>query len=246
MSAPCEFADFIRHQGFEPPACIEPGRFVRFSTNDKRRDDAGYAKLFADCEGGIVGDFRTGNEWVWQGRRESTLSDAERIARREQIELAKREAQAQQEREHAKARERAAMIWKAATPASADHPYLSRKRVSAVATLREMDAGAAAAILGYAPKSGGDQLAGRLLVAPVKVGDALSTLELIDGDGRKSAIYGGAKAGGYWAAQALPDGDGDGLTVLIGEGVATVLSAREATGHPSIAALSAGNLPAVA
>ncbi len=114
-------------------------------------------------------------------------------------------------------------------------------------TLREIDAGATAAILGYVPKSQDDPLAGRLLVAPVKVGNALSTCELIDGEGRKAALAGrGTRAGGYWAAQPLPDGDGTGLTLLIGEGVATALSAKEASGHPSLAALSAGNLPAVA
>ena len=116
-----------------------------------------------------------------------------------------------------------------------------------MATLREIDAGAAAAILGYAPKSGGDLLTGRLLVVPVKQGDGTSTLELIDGDKRKAALAGrGSKVGGYWATERLPDGDGAGLTLLIGEGVATVLSASEATGHPAIAALSSGNLPAVA
>ncbi|PIV89415.1 MAG: hypothetical protein COW48_00655, partial [Hydrogenophilales bacterium CG17_big_fil_post_rev_8_21_14_2_50_63_12] len=136
--------------------------------------------------------------------------------------------------------------WKAGTD-PAGNPYLSRKRVSPVATLREIDAGAAAAILGYVPKSGGEPLAGRLLVVPVKQGDRLSTLELIDGDKRKAALAGrGTKTGGYWAAQPLPEGDGDGLTLLIAEGVATVLSGKEASGHPAIAALSAGNLPAVA
>lgn len=146
--------------------------------------------------------------------------------------------------ERAEAAKKSAAIWKAATEAKPDHPYLVRKRVSPVATLREIDADTAAAILGYAPKSSGEPLAGRLLVAPVKIGDGLSTLELIDQDGRKSAIYGGAKAGGYWAAQQLHDGDG--LILLIGEGVATVLTTKEASGHPAIAALSAGNLSAVA
>ena len=150
-------------------------------------------------------------------------------------------------RERADTAKKAAAILKAATEAKADHPYLARKRVSPVATLREIDAGAAAAILGYPPKSGGDQLAGRLLVVPVKQGDGLSTLELIDGDKRKAALAGrGSKVGGYWATERLPDGDGAGLTLLIGEGVATVLSASAATGHPGIAALSSGNLPAVA
>lgn len=146
--------------------------------------------------------------------------------------------------ERAEAAKKSAAVWKAATEAKADHPYLERKQVLPVATLREIDADAAAAILGYAPKSSGEPLVGRLLVAPVKVGDGLSTLELIDEEGRKTAIYGGAKAGGYWAAQQLPEGDG--LTLLIGEGVATVLTAKESSGHPAIAALSAGNLLAVA
>jgi putative DNA primase/helicase len=141
---------------------------------------------------------------------------------------------------------KAAAIYKAATE-PVNNPYLARKRVSPVATLREIDAGAAAAILGYTPNSRGDLLTGRLLVVPVKQGDRLSTLELIDGDKRKAALAGrGSKAGGYWATERLPDGDGDGLTLLIGEGVATVLSAKEASGHPAIAALSSGNLPTVA
>jgi putative DNA primase/helicase len=72
-------------------------------------------------------------------------------------------------------------------------------------------------------------------------------VELIDEVGKKAALQGrGTKAGGFWATERLPDGDGAGLTLLIGEGVATVLSASAATGRPGIAALSSGNLPAVA
>ena len=172
----------------------------------------------------------------------------EEIAERKRI-AAERAAQEEAEiaRERADTAKKAAAILKAATEAKANNPYLTRKQVSPVATLREIDASTAAAILGYPPKSGGDPLAGRLLVVPVKQGDGISTLELIDGDKREAALAGrGSKVGGYWATQRLPDGDGAGLTLLIGEGVATVLSAREATGHPAIAALSSGNLPAVA
>lgn len=141
---------------------------------------------------------------------------------------------------------KAAVLWKAAAPAQANHPYLIRKGVAPVDTLREIKAAQAAEILGYTPKSDGEPLAGRLLVAPVEIERQISTAELIDEAGRKSAIAGGAKSRGYWTAQPLPDGDGSGLTLAIGEGVATVLSAREATGYPSLAALSAGNLPKVA
>ena len=186
------------------------------------------------------------NGWRDEGAHQKPTP--EELAERKRM-AAERAAQEEAEiaRERADTAKKAAAILKAATEAKVDHPYLSRKRVSPVATLREIDAGAAAAILGYPPKSGGDALAGRLLVVPVKQGDGLSTLELIDESGRKAALAGrGSKVGGYWATERLPDGDGAGLFLLIGEGVATVLSAKEASGHPAIAALSSGNLPTVA
>jgi putative DNA primase/helicase len=174
----------------------------------------------------------------------------EKLAERRRIaaeRAAKEEAEIARERADTAKNATAILKAKATTEAKADNPYLVRKRVPPVATLREIDAGAAAAILGYAPNCRGELLVGRLLVVPVKQGDGLSTLELIDGDKRKAALAGrGSKVGGYWATERLPDGNGAGLTLLIGEGVATVLSASEATGHPAIAALSSGNLPAVA
>jgi putative DNA primase/helicase len=167
------------------------------------------------------------------------LAERKRIA----VELAAKE-EAEIARERADTALRAGAIWKAATEVKADHPYLERKRVSPVATLREIDAGPAAEILGYPPKSSGQQLSGRLLVVPVKQGNKLSTLELIDGDKRKTALAGrGSKSAGYWATEPLPDAV---TTLLIGEGVATVLSGRVASGYPAIAALSSGNLLAVA
>ena len=192
--------------------------------------------------------FHDAKQRGWRDDGTHEAPTAEELAKR-QRESAERTAKEEAEvaRERADTAKKAAAILKAATEAKPDHPYLARKRVAPVATLREIEAGAAAAILGYAPKSGGDLLAGRLLVVPVKQGDGISTLELIDGDKRKAALAGrGSKAGGYWATERLPDGDGAGLTLLIGEGVATGLSASAATGHPGIAALSSGNLPAVA
>ncbi len=186
------------------------------------------------------------NGWRDDGMHQKPTPEELAERRRIAAERALRE-EAEIARERADTASRAAAILKAATEAMADHPYLVRKRVPPVATLREIDAGAAATILGYPPKSGGDLLTGRLLVVPVKQGDSLSTLELIDGDKRKAALAGrGSKVGGYWATERLPNGDGASLILLIGEGVATVLSAKEATGHPAIAALSSGNLPTVA
>ena len=173
-------------------------------------------------------------------------TEAERQQReRERQERAKRET-LDKARKQAEVGKKRAALWQAATPTQADHPYLTRKGIAPVENLREISAAQAAVILGYAPQSDGQPLTGRLLVAPVEIEGQISTAELIDAAGRKSAIAGGAKSSGYWTAQPLPEGDGSGLKLLIGEGVATVLSAREATGYASLAALSAGNLPKVA
>ena len=198
-----------------------------------------------DGKVGIGSLFHEAKQRGWQddGRRH-TLTPAE-IAERQRAAAERAAADAAEiERERAEAAAKAAAILKAATAVTGDNPYLTRKQVSPTATLREIDAAAAAAILGYTPKSSSEPLEGRLLVVPVKQGDALSTVELIDGKGRKTALAGrGSKAGGHWATRRPPD---DADVILLGEGVATTLSASEATGHVGIAALASGNLMAVA
>lgn len=183
------------------------------------------------------------NGWHDDGTRHAPT--AAEIAERKRI-AAERAArdEAEIDRERTETAAKAAAILKATTAATGDNPYLARKQASPTATLREIDADAAATVLGYTPKSGVEPLEGSLLVVPVKQGDAISTLELIDGKGRKTALSGrGTKVGGWWATRRPPD---DVDVLLVGEGVATVLSTSEATGHVGIAALSAGNLLAVA
>lgn len=148
-------------------------------------------------------------------------------------------------RQAAVARE-ALAIWKWARPVGPGHPYLERKQVRSVPTLRELEAEELHALLGYAPRSAEEPLTGRVLVVPVRIGGTLSTLELIDAEGRKSALAGGAKSGGYWVVGPNHFRDGAATPILIAEGVATALAAWQATGWFSVAALSSGNLRPVA
>ena len=246
MDAIEQFRGAMRAHGLNPPEIIEPGKLHRFGSNGKRSDDAGWCRLFPDCVGGVFGDFRSGLSETWQAQREKPFTPAEREAFRQRCETERRAREAEEASRHAEAREKAAEVWKAATPAGSDHPYLARKQVSPVESVRDIEAAEAARILGYAPKCRDEPLAGRLLVVPIKVAGEFSTVEFIDEAGRKSALYGGVKTGGYWAAQRLLRGTGTGLTLLLAEGMATALSAREASGHPVIAALSSSNLLAVA
>lgn len=198
-----------------------------------------------DGKVGIGSLFHEAKQCGWQddGRRHA-LTAAE-IAERQRAAAKRAEAdEAEIERERAETAVKATAIRKAATAATSDNPYLARKKVSPTTTLREIDVELVTTIQGYKPKSSGEPLEGRLLVVPVKQGDRVSTVELIDGAGRKTALHGrGSKAGGHWATRRPPD---NADVLLVGEGVATVLSASEATGHVGIAALSSGNLLAVA
>ena len=139
---------------------------------------------------------------------------------------------------------------RASQPASPAHPYLQRKGIAPTATLRQIDASEAAAILGYAPSAGGKQLAGTLLLAVGKrTTGGLCTAELIDADGRKTALAGlGTRTGAYWAT-GKPEAA---AAILIAEGIATAISARDGSvlglgdDVVGVATFSNGNLPDVA
>lgn len=246
-AAVSQFRDAIIAAGLTPPEVIHAdGKLRRFSSSGKAKDDAGWYVLHGgEIPAGTIGDHRTGVHQNWRADVGRTLTPSEEAAYRARAEAMRLIREGEEAKRRAAAAKKAAALWDAAQPATADHPYLVRKDVAPVENLRQLDAAAVASILGYVPKSSGDELAGLVLVAPIYIDGELTTCELIDGAGRKSAIYGGAKAGGYWPAQALPD-DGADLVLFIGEGVATVLTVREACGHACIAALSSGNLLTVA
>lgn len=175
---------------------------------------------------------RAGVEWAAESERVSDL-------------VAKELEQLNRERQ--KAADAAQEIWIWARPASPDHPYIHLKRIAPVDALREIDAKTVHSVLGYWPTAGGKRLVGSLIVVPITVADRVSTCELIDENGRKSSLKGrGTRTGGYWCNRPLPVDPGCRETILIGEGVATALSAAQASGYRGVAAFSVGNLQHVA
>jgi putative DNA primase/helicase len=162
----------------------------------------------------------------WKPDVEFQESEAERLARElKQKTKTNRELQTKAVKA-ANAAKKAAALWQSAGSAE-NHPYLVKKGVQHIEALRALDIAKVTEILGYTPKSNGVQLSGSILIAPVEINGKLSTIEMIDEAGRKSAIAGSAKSGGYWSAQSIPENDSTELYILIGEGVATVLSVRE-------------------
>ena len=241
-----EFRQALMAAGLTPPDMIIPGRLYRIPSNDRRGDTAGWCKLFEDGMGGVYGDHRSSTSETWQFRKADRMSDVDREAFRQQVEQARRERDAAQAASHREAAKKAVSLWGKAQPLPNDHPYLQRKHITAVSSLREIDAEQAENILEWKPRCGKGVLEGRLIVAPVKIDSNMASVELIDGRGWKAAQKDSKRVGGWWAAQPLPEGDGNGLVLIIGEGISTVLSVRQATGHPVVAALSCGNLMNVA
>jgi phage/plasmid primase-like uncharacterized protein len=248
MIAPTEqFRNSIARAGLTPPdAIIADGKLHRFPTNGKRGDDGGWYVYHDDgIPAGSFGCWRSDVRENWRADIGRKLSAAEELAHRERVASATQQREAEEKRLRAMAATKAKLLWDAADVVNG-HPYLRRKRVRPTETLAEIHSGRAAAILGYAPQARGEPLTGNLIVAPIVADGKFMSAELIDETGRKSAIAGGAKHGGYWVADELPNDDGSSSMILIGEGIATVLSARDASGHPAIAALSAYNLEVVA
>lgn len=216
----------MRASGFEPPEVIEPGRFIRFGTNGKRHDAAGWVFLFPDEQGATFGDWRTGQEHVWQAKQDRPQTPEERERFRRMVEEAKRQRQAEQERQWREAAQRAQAIWDAASPAPPNHTYLKRKQTPLDGLMLCTDG----------------EFRGWLVVPVRGPSGALQTLQFIAPDGGKRFLSGGRMKGGHcWLGE--PAGTGP---RLVCEGWATAASLHQATGHPVCCAFNAGNMGNVA
>ena len=200
------------------------GRVHRFKVRgDKARQKSGWYKLFGDrLPAGAFGSWRGDVCIKWHAHGTQLLTDADR----EEIEaiqarvLYEREQEAK--RQHAAAAQSAAHIWQTTSDAEEDHPYLTRKGVK---------------------PHGLHQTADGRLVMPIYVGDRLTSLQYIDGDGGKCFHAGGEVAAGYYM---IPAAQRESRTLYICEGYATGASIAEATGAAVAVALNAGNLLKVA
>lgn len=133
-----------------------------------------------------------------------------------------------------------------ATPASPDHPYLLRKRVTE-AGLLELPLATIVRVLGYHPKNAksGSLVGESILLCPLHRGDGVAvSAELIDDDGRKYGLRGLPRAGAMWGPVFNPASP----PPLIGlaEGIATAKSAAACTPCPTVAVGSYTNMQAVA
>jgi phage/plasmid primase-like uncharacterized protein len=199
----------------------EPGKLLRFPTNGRRDDLAGWLRVFHDQDGAVFGNWRSGESWTWQRERDGPPPDpAELAAIRQRADEARQQAEAERESGHREAARKAAATWAASEPAS-EHAYSTAKGIKPyVARQRN----------GW-------------LVIPVFDGDGnIQSVQSIDPTGKKLFLPGGRMAGGRcWIGE--PDDAGP---ILLAEGYATGCTLHEATGWPVCVCFTAGNLRAVA
>lgn len=235
--------------GYAPDA-IEPGRMHRFATSARRGDDAGWCKLFPDLRGGVFGCNRAGASETWQADRDRPKTRQQRAELARQIAEATAEREAQQRQQWAVNAERIARLWAQCVPLVPGDPvtlYLKRRGFAGVWPLP-----ACLRLHRALPCWNGDEKIGvyPAMVAPlVAPGGRVVALHrtYLASDGRKAEVPTVKKltaTAGRLAGACIPLHEAQRGVIGIAEGIETALAAWLASGIPTVAAYSAGNLAA--
>jgi len=216
-----QFAEAIRRAGLEVPEIILDGKLRRFrSTESKKFDRSGWYVGHADGIPCIT--FGCWREDITQtvkadvgGKKWTPAEEMAHIAR---VAAAKKQRDAEIERDRSVAASTVETIWSGGVQASPEHPYLKRKGIEA-----------------HGARVTGD---GRLMLPLFSPEGELSSLQYIDDAGGKLYHSGGQTGGMYWMLGTL---DQPGV-LYIAEGFATAATIHQVTNRPCIVAYSAGNL----
>jgi putative DNA primase/helicase len=217
-----EFLAAMAGAGIVPsrPGQITPdGKLVRFHCHgDRRGSRNGWAVLTAGGWG-VFGSWRSGARGTWAAHL-TPVSPTESARMGAAADKARRQREADRLACQEAAAKRASQMWGAAQPDKTLHPYLIRKRI----------------------RPPGLRQTGSLLLVPLRdTTGFLWNLQTIRPTGCKRFLRGGRVIGLYCALGG-PVVD----RVCVAEGLATAASIFEATSIPTAAAMSAGNLSAVA
>ncbi|MEO3691657.1 toprim domain-containing protein [Roseateles sp. DJS-2-20] len=232
------------------PDVIEPGRLQRFATSDKRGDSAGWCKLFADLRGGVYGCNRAGVSETWQANRDQPMTRQQRAELAKHVAEAAAEREAEQRQQWAENAGRIARLWAQCVPLVAGDPvtlYLKRRGFAGVWPLP-----ACLRLHRALPCWDGDKKIGThpAMVAPLVAPDGRIVAlhrTYLTADGRKADVPTVKKltaTAGPLAGACIPLHEPQRGVIGIAEGIETALAAWLASGLPTVAAYSAGNLAA--
>ncbi len=219
-----QFDNALRARNLVPPKdVVADGRFHRCNARSRNGKGDGSYVVFADgvIPAGSIQNWQDGlgpEAWRYQphGRQRTVSEDAEADRK---VEEARKRRDAAAAHDHARAAGKAERLWASAEPATAEHPYLARKRIQ---------------------PHGTRTLYGCLVVPLCDADGNVHSMQFIDADGEKRFLKGGAKRGRFFQIRGRDD------VIYIAEGFATAASLNEVTGNTVIVALDCGNLEPVA
>lgn len=224
-----DFVAFMRAEGVEPVdmprfiADITSGRVVRFDcVGDRAKSKNGWAKLYLDERpAGAFGNWRFGINRRWASGTANELSAEERRTLRAEWERNKARRDALEREAQDGAAGDAEWIWSHSTPATAENPYVQRKRID------------------HKPL----RIDGQCLLVPMYDDDGrLWNIQRIYPDGAKRFLK-DARVDGLFTVIGRFEGA---RHAVIGEGYATLDSIHQATSLPCIVSFNTANLPKVA
>lgn len=238
-----EFLGVIQASLGYAPQYLEPGRFCRFGPRK-----SGWAKLFADCLGGVFGDYRQNVSSHWMVHQKKHQSLAELTFMRRQIHQAALEREAEQRSQWARNAERNAALWTASSPAGdAVRSYLAARGLTkwAIPPCIRQHPGLA---YWHTDDNGEIRLLGRFptMLAPiVRDGELIAIHRTYLTDGKKADVPTPKKltaASASLAGACIPLAAPRGGVLGIAEGIETAVAASVGSGLPVVAAYCANAL----
>jgi len=200
------------------------GKWYRTSTK-AGTDDAGTIKVFPDGQGGIIKNWKTGEQKEFFINSRETLSPEQKEARRKGIDAA---IQLRRNLETAQAKyaaESATKLLSQAQPC-VHHPYLTSHGITPHSSIKCLGAQS----VGQTLRGKNGFLSGDLLLIPITRDQQVVSLEFIDSSGNKSILPQSSKKGGYWLSKPADAN----VPLVITEAWAKAWSITAATGLPAV------------
>ena len=217
------FHDVLGQHGLVPEELLADGKLHRCATEGKPRKLNGAYIAHLDKLATLWWcNWETDDQGTFCAEEKQTLSVSELSAWQERQQSIRRQREEECTRRHAEAAQQARQEWTSARACDASHPYLRRKGISALSSIRQARDGA-------------------LLIPVLDAANNLQSLQRIYPDGTKRFLIGGKVSDGRFIIQGQPE-----KPIAICEGFATVASIHLATGWTVYVAFSANNLAPVA
>lgn len=224
MSNPLQtFRDILTDKGLIPAEIMADGKLHRCPTQTKPHKQNGAYIAHVDIPATLWWcNWENGEQGTFCTEEKQTLSVSELSAWRERQHSIQRQREAEYAERHAEAAQLARQEWNSARRCDANHPYLHRKGITALESIRQARDGS-------------------LLIPVMDAANNLQSLQRIYPDGTKRFLVGGKVSGGQFIIQGQSE-----KPVAVCEGFATGTSIHLATGWTVYVAFSANNLARVA